>query len=255
MLEDEKVLFYTGLPTLKLLDAVYEHVAPHVTRRSLTLTKYQGLVLALIKLRLNVPYQDLAYRFDVSGSWITVMEVRLQPLIYWPEREELWHTMPQSFQYSFGNKTTVIIDCFEIFIEKPTNLLARAQTFSSYKHHNTVKVLIGITPQGSISFVSKAWGGRTSDKFLTENCGLSNKLMPGDLVMADRGFTIHESIAFKGAKLVMPAFTKGKSQLDPIDVESTRGIANVRIHVERVIGLLRNKSIHLCTRRKRYFRH
>ncbi|XP_065068781.1 uncharacterized protein LOC135694051 [Rhopilema esculentum] len=106
MLEDEKVLFYTGLPTLKLLDAVYEHVAQYVTRRSLTLTKYQELVLALIKLRLNVPYQDLAYRFGVSVptvsriflSWITVMEVRLQPLIYWPEREELWHTMPQSFQ-------------------------------------------------------------------------------------------------------------------------------------------------------------
>lgn len=169
------------------------------------------------------------------------MEIRLSPLIYWPEREELWQTMPQCFQYSFGKKTTVIIDCFEVFIEKPTNLLARAQTFSSYKHHNTVKVLIGITPQGSISFVSKAWGGRTSDKFLTENCGLMNKLLPGDLVMADRGFTIHDVVALKRAELAIPAFTKGKSQLDPVDVESTRGIANVRIHVERVIGLLRNK--------------
>ena len=36
-------------------------------------------------------------------------------------------------------------------------------------------------------------------------------------------------------------FTKGKSQLDPVDVEKTRGIANVRIHVERLIGLLRRK--------------
>lgn len=169
------------------------------------------------------------------------MEIRLSPLIYWPEREELWQTMPQCFQYSFGKKTTVIIDCFEVFIQKPANLLARAQTFSSYKHHNTVKVLIGITPQGSISFVSKAWGGRTSDKFLTENCGLMNKLLPGDLVMADRGFTIHDIVALKRAELAIPAFTKGKSQLDPVDVESTRGIANVRIHVERVIGLLRNK--------------
>ena len=192
---------------------------------------------------------DLAYRFGVSistvsrifSSWLTTMEIRLSPLIYWPEREELWQTMPQCFQYSFGKKTTVIIDCFEVFIEKPTNLLARAQTFSSYKHHNTVKVLIGITPQGSISFVSKAWGGRTSDKFLTENCGLMNKLLPGDLVMADRGFTIHDIVALKRAELAIPAFTKGKSQLDPVDVESTRGIANVRIHVERVIGLLRNK--------------
>ena len=39
----------------------------------------------------------------------------------------------------------------------------------------------------------------------------------------------------------IPAFTRGKDQLDPVDVETTRGIANVRIHVERVIGTLRQK--------------
>ena len=35
--------------------------------------------------------------------------------------------------------------------------------------------------------------------------------------------------------------SQAKDQLDPVDVERTRGIANVRIHVERVIGLLRGK--------------
>ena len=30
---------------------------------------------------------------------------------------------------------TIVIDCFEVFIKRPPNLLARAQTFSSYKHH------------------------------------------------------------------------------------------------------------------------
>ena len=59
--------------------------------------------------------------------------------------------------------------------------------------------------------------------------------------MADRGFTIHDIVTLRRAELAIPAFTKGKSQLDPVDIESTRGIANVRIHVERVIGLLRNK--------------
>ena len=159
----------------------------------------------------------------------------------WPEQEDLWRTMPQCFQFAFGKKTTAIMDCFEIFICRPSNLLARAQTFSSYKHHNTVKVLIGITPQGTISFVSKAWGGRTSDKFLTENCGILKKLLPGDLILADRGFTIQESIMFQQAQLAIPVFTKGRDQLDPVDVEKTRGIANVRIHVERLIGLLRRK--------------
>ena len=39
----------------------------------------------------------------------------------------------------------------------------------------------------------------------------------------------------------IPAFTKGKKQLSGIEVEQTRRIANVRIHVERVIGNIRKK--------------
>ena len=36
--------------------------------------------------------------------------------------------------------------------------IARAQTFSSYKNHNTINIVVGITPQGTISFVSETWG-------------------------------------------------------------------------------------------------
>ena len=89
--------------------------------------------------------------------------------------------------------------------------------------------------------MSEAWGGRTSDKYITENCGILENLLPGDTVMADRGFTISESVALKHGKLVIPAFTKGMAQLDPLDVERSRGIASVRIHVKRVIGLLGRK--------------
>ncbi|XP_068741732.1 uncharacterized protein [Montipora capricornis] len=247
---EEKVKFYTGLPSFDILHNVLEHVSPFVAYKSQNLTTFQEFIMTLIKLKLDAPHQDLSYRFNVSlstvsrifSAWMVALDVRLAPLINWPEREDLRRTMPQCFKYSFGNKTTVILDCFEVFINRPSNLLARAQTWSSYKHHNTVKVLIGITRQGTISYVSQAWGGRTSDKFLTENgCGILNKLLPGDLVLADRGFTIAESVMFQHAQLAIPAFTKGKDQLDPVDVEKTRGIANVRIHVERVIGLLRRK--------------
>ena len=92
-----------------------------------------------------------------------------------------------------------------------------------------------------MSFVSKVWGGKTSDTFLTENCGILKNILPGDLVLADRCFTIQESLVFHQAQLAIPALTRGKDQLDPVDVERTRGIANVRIHVERVIGLLCRK--------------
>ena len=36
-----------------------------------------------------------------------------------------------------------------------------------------------------------------------------------------------------GASLCIPAFTKGKDQLAADEIERTRNIANVRIHVER----------------------
>ena len=172
--------------------------------------------MVLIKMRLNVPLQDLSYRFVVSVTtvsrifsfWMVVMDVRLKFMISRPEREQLWQTMPMCFQYAFGKKVTVVIDSFEAFVERPSNLLARAQTFSTYKHHNTIKVLIGITPQGNISFVSEAWGGRTSDKYLTENCGCGflEFLVPGDMVMADRGFTISDSVGLKQAKLTIPIY-------------------------------------------------
>lgn len=48
-------------------------------------------------------------------------------------------------------------------------------------------------------------------------------------------------MGFYQARLHIPAFTRGKKQLSAEDVEETRKIANVRIHVERVIGLVRRK--------------
>ena len=46
--------------------------------------------------------------------------------------------------------------------------MSKAVTWSTYKHHNTVKYLISITPQGTVSFISKGYGGRASDKYIAE---------------------------------------------------------------------------------------
>ena len=109
---DERVRFYTGLPSYEILNVMFQHVAPHVNRRTQTLNKFQEFVMVLMKLRLNVPFQDLAYRFAVSiatvshifSAWMVVMDAKLFPLVYWPEREQLYHTMPMCFQYAFGKK-------------------------------------------------------------------------------------------------------------------------------------------------------
>jgi len=249
-ISDEYTLFHTGLPNFKLLKAVFDHVAKGLPADGASkLSQFQEFMCVMLKLRMNLPNEFISFLFHVSPAtmsrvilkWLKRMDMRLSSLIRWPERDTLRKTMPECFKASFGSKVAVIIDCFEIFTERPSNLLARAATWSNYKHHNTSKVLLGITPQGTISFVSECWGGRVSDKHLTEKSGLLHELLPGDIVLADRGFDIAESVGTMQARLYIPAFTKGKNQLTATEVEETRSIANVRIHVERVIGCVRQK--------------
>ncbi|XP_065681352.1 uncharacterized protein LOC124810861 [Hydra vulgaris] len=162
---DSKVTFYTGLPNLKILCCLFNFLKPLITENENSVLSYfEEFSLTLMRLRLNLSIRDLAYRFEISKStsskvflrWIDIMYFRMKHLIKWPARNELIETMPLCFRKYFETKVAVIIDCFEIFINKPSNLCARAATWSQYKHHNTVKFLLGVSPQGVITFVSKA---------------------------------------------------------------------------------------------------
>ena len=63
-------------------------------------------------------------------------------------------------------------------------------TYSSYKHHNTFKGLIGICPTGAVTFISQLYVGSISDQALTRDCGILELIEPGDSIMADKGFDI-----------------------------------------------------------------
>ena len=248
--DDKKVRYYTGLPTFGLLKTVYDFIASDLPS-DITCSKldpFEQFIMTLLKLRLGLGDQDLAYRFNISqttvsryfGRWLDLLYTKLSCLILWPERDSLLKTMPAEFRKHF-RRCVIIIDCFELFIQRPASLAARAQTWSNYKHHNTVKYLIGITPQGTIAFISKGWGGRTSDVYLTEHSGLLKNLLPGDVVLADRGFTVQDSARLYCAEVRLPPFTKGKKQLSAIEVDGGRKLSRVRIHVERVIGMVKQK--------------
>ena len=55
-----------------------------------------------------------------------------------------------------------------------------------------------------MSFIVKGWGDRVPDVYLTENCGLLQNLLPGDLALADREFTIQESAGLYCAEVKVP---------------------------------------------------
>lgn len=157
---------------------------------------------------------------------------RTRQIIYWPTRAQVDATMPESFKKNHPN-CRVIIDCFEVRTEKPRGILEQAMMYSQYKKGHTFKVLVGVAPNGAISFISRAYGGRSSDTRITTDCGILAKLESGDVVLADKGFP---EIQVDGVITVIPPrATPGQKQFTAEQMEETRKIAADRIHVERVI--------------------
>ncbi len=265
----KKFKYYTGLSVLQFLhlfnslgDCVnniryYTKAATSAKRRrkkntsQCKLDAKDQLLLTLIRLKCNLDVQDLAFRFNVSTAtvsrivitWIQLLYVKFKSLAAYmfPTREKIRRHLPSCFK---GYKNLrIIIDCFEIFAESPRNFSEQGNMYSHYKHHTTYKVLLGIAPTGAVTFVSEAYEGCISDKDIVVKSGLVDHLVPGDLVLADRGFTIREHLQRYGVNINIPPFLGKRSKFTAPEELETKRIARVRIHVERCIERLRKYKI------------
>ena len=114
----------------------------------------------LVRLRLGLLEQDIAYRFGVSQStvshifstWINFFYLQFRQMSLWPPREYVQVHMPTLFKEKYPTMR-VIIDTTEIFISHPFQL----------------------------------YPSSISDKELTRQSGLQGLLDRGDSIMADRG--------------------------------------------------------------------
>ena len=97
----------------------------------------------------------------------------------WATRRTVEETMPEVFRQKYP-LTRVVLDCTELFIEKPSCFRAQSETYSSYKSHNTAKGLVAISPNGALTFVSDLYGGHCSDKVIVEHCGILQLLEEDD---------------------------------------------------------------------------
>ena len=143
-----------------------EQVGKQTRGRKKHLSKEDEILLTLVKLRHDFPESDLACRFGVSQSsvsrvfrtWISYLYFSFKEINIWPRQENVRLFMPSCFRSKYPS-TRVIIDASEIFMEQPKNPDAQAATWSNYKNHNTLKFLLGITPNGVPSFVLDMYGG------------------------------------------------------------------------------------------------
>ena len=193
---------------------------------------------------------DLADKFNVSVSTVSRIVITWANFLYvifgkqriWPSRTKVQKRMSADFRKYFPN-TRVIIDCTEIYAQNPASLVLKSKLYSNYKSRSTFKSLIGITPWGSVCFVSDLYSGCASDKFITINSGILDLLEPSDAVMVDKGFLIEDLLQPLGCSLIIPPFLSANAQFTTQEVQTMNEIARLRVHVERAIR--RVKEYHI----------
>ena len=223
---DAKTNFYTGITTIKSFNAIFLLLQPYLPAlrywrgpkvarswskvkrhfkqpASKKLSHRDEFLLTLMRLRLGLLNEDLADRFNISTTvcsntfttWIRLLSKVLgDALVVWIPREAIRENFPEVFKKTGHYKCRVIIDCSEVSIEHSKRMDQQATTWSDYKHHNTFKFLIGISPSGFITFLSDCYGGRATDKFITMDNGFFENLERDDEVMTDKGFNIKEEL-------------------------------------------------------------
>ena len=232
---DDLIKTYTSLNSSNLFETLFQALEPVVkSNEKQALSLREQLFLTLVKLAHDLTEDDLAFRFRISQSkvslyfqkWINIIDQRLSKrMIHWPSRDTLLLTMPLSFRTSVRNAVCVV-DFFEVQMQIPQSPSEQGATQSSYKSQNTIKYFISATPQGSISFISIGYAGNASEKHIVEDSGCLRKLIPDDQVLAGKGFPIAEAVALSGSNR---------------DREYCRQVSNVRVRNEKIIGCLRTR--------------
>ncbi|KAK6186652.1 hypothetical protein SNE40_005938 [Patella caerulea] len=138
-------------------------------------------------------------------TWINFMKFQWSELNLWPSRDLVRYFSPSDFFAKFPT-TRLISDGTECPVMKPKPPVVQQSTYSTYKNRNTVKVLVGCTPGGAVSFISDAYGGSTSDRQIVERSALTTMCDPGDSIMSDKGFNVQDLFATSNISINIPTF-------------------------------------------------
>ncbi|XP_064646828.1 uncharacterized protein LOC135499803 [Lineus longissimus] len=206
--------------------------------------------LVLVKLKTGKLNKDMALTFGVSESyisksmstWVNFLAQELKTLFEMKSDADV-ENMPECFRNI--SSLRIVLDCTELILERSSTLQARKETYSNYKARDTVKFLVGLSPNLTINYVSEAHGGRATDNHITMSSQeLLDGLQPGSKVMADRGFTLNKELNDLGVELIIPNFKgRSRSQMSQAECIGSAKIAEVRIHVERIIQRIRTYHI------------
>ena len=207
-------------------------------------------LLTLVKLHRHPTNFELATLFGVNRNtvssvfitWVNFMACQWSEICWWPSCDLTTLYAPSDFLSKFPS-TRVIVDGTECPVKQPHQPVIQQATFSTYKNTNTMKVLVGCTPRGLVSYISPAFGGSTSDRQICERSELFQLCEAGDSIMADKGFNVQDLFVSRDVQLNIPSFFSKKKRMSGGEVVKDRKIASKRVHIERLIGLAKTYKI------------
>ena len=141
-------------------------------------TAINNLFLYLVWLQNGFTLQHLSWLFDISiptaSTYIITrthfLYFKLRNVPIWPAREQVDEYMPEPFRRTYPF-TRSIIDCTELYCPRPLSLSTQSALYSHYKCHVTCKGLIGVSPSGSVTFISQLFDGSISDREIVSRSG------------------------------------------------------------------------------------
>ena len=90
--------------------------------------------------------------------------------VMFPTRDQMRGSLPKVFKAM--KNICCIWDCTEFCVEMSCHFAQQENTFSSYKHTNTFKCLIGVTPHGGACFLSNLFEGDIDDVKIFQQSGI-----------------------------------------------------------------------------------
>ncbi|XP_046588329.1 uncharacterized protein LOC124293084 isoform X3 [Neodiprion lecontei] len=215
-IDEKKCIFYTSLNFEQIL-ALHRFLSPACDNleywgnretknkscensNKYKLTSMQQLILVLLRLRMGYLIEDLAYKFDVSTGFVS--------------------KICTTWIYFLHNEFTTQLKPF-MFPSRKTIAETLPKIFRSIKNIRVIVDCAEFFCQSPTNFEHQ------------------DLLQPGDVVLADRGFTVHDIVEAKQAHLNIPPFLNGRDRLTPQEEMLTKKIAKQRIYVEHVIGRIK----------------
>ena len=158
----------------------------------------------------------------------------LGQLSFSTDRETLKRNLRKCFKPDYED-VYLIIDCTELFIEKPSQVIQQSATWSEYKGHNTGKGLIALSPLMLPVFASDIYPGSKSDEEILSHSGILSLAHQGGRWLADKGYIAQHILDNWGVRVETPAKLERKKQFSVEEDIHNRKNLQVRVHVERAI--------------------